>query len=73
MCFGFSLHKVGLIAAVSDDLTSRVRAGDIVREIAPAVGGKGGGRPDLAQAGGTNPEGLTACFDKARTLLRGKL
>lgn len=65
--------KVGLIAAVSEDLTSRIKAGDIVREIAPAVGGKGGGRPDLAQAGGTNPEGLTACFDKARAVLRGKL
>ncbi|MDY5722403.1 MAG: alanine--tRNA ligase [Succinivibrio sp.] len=51
-------NKVSLIAAVSKDLVSKVKAGDLVREIASYVGGKGGGRPDMAQAGGTNPEGL---------------
>ena len=44
--------KATLLAAVTDDLTKRVRAGDLVRELATIVGGKGGGKPNLAQAGG---------------------
>ena len=51
-------NKVNLIAAVSKDLTSKVKAGDLVNVVASFVGGKGGGRPDMAQAGGNNPEGL---------------
>jgi alanyl-tRNA synthetase len=51
-------EKVALIAGVSDDLTTRVKAGEIVNFVAQQVGGKGGGRADLAQAGGTRPEGL---------------
>jgi len=50
--------KVRLAAGVSKDLTDRVRAGDLINVIAAQVGGKGGGRPDFAQAGGTNPAGL---------------
>ena len=50
--------KVSLIAAVSKDLVSKLKAGDLIKEVAAYVGGKGGGRPDMAQAGGTNPEGL---------------
>jgi alanyl-tRNA synthetase len=50
--------KVSLIAGVTKDLTSRVKAGELVNHLAQQVGGKGGGRPDMAQAGGTNPEGL---------------
>jgi alanyl-tRNA synthetase len=50
--------KVALIAGVSDDLTARVKAGEIVNHVAQQVGGKGGGRADLAQAGGTRPEDL---------------
>jgi alanyl-tRNA synthetase len=50
--------KVSLIAAVSKDLISKIKAGDLIKEVAAYVGGKGGGRPDMAQAGGTNPEGL---------------
>lgn len=50
--------KVSLIAAVSKDLTSKIKAGELVNCAAAKVGGKGGGRPDMAQAGGTNPEGL---------------
>ena len=42
--------------AVTPDLTSRVKAGQIVKEIAPIVGGGGGGRPDFAEAGGKQPE-----------------
>jgi alanyl-tRNA synthetase len=51
-------EKVALIAGVSDDLTARVKAGEIVNHVAQQVGGKGGGRADLAQAGGTRPEAL---------------
>ncbi len=50
--------KVNLIAAVSNDLTSKVKAGDLVNLVASYVDGKGGGRADMAQAGGNNPEGL---------------
>jgi alanyl-tRNA synthetase len=50
--------KVGIIVRVSDDLTDRVKAGNVIREIAPIVGGKGGGKPDMAEGGGTIPEKL---------------
>ena len=50
--------KVNLIAAVSKDLVAKVKAGDLIREIASYVGGKGGGRPDMAQAGGTDAANL---------------
>jgi alanyl-tRNA synthetase len=56
ICLGsVSDGKVGLVSAVSKDLTGRVHAGKLVQEVARAVGGGGGGRPDLAQAGGKNP------------------
>ena len=45
-----------VVVAVTPDLTSRVKAGQIVKEIAPIVGGGGGGRPDFAEAGGKQPE-----------------
>lgn len=51
-------EKVNLIAAVSKDLTGKLKASDLVNFAASFVGGKGGGRPDMAQAGGTKPEGL---------------
>jgi alanyl-tRNA synthetase len=54
--------KVALIAGVTDDLTARVKAGDIVNHVAKQVGGKGGGRADLAQAGGTQPANLAAAL-----------
>jgi alanyl-tRNA synthetase len=50
--------KVSLIAGVTADATSRVKAGDLVNFVAQQVGGKGGGRPDMAQAGGTEPAAL---------------
>jgi len=50
--------NVSLVAAVSKDLTSRVRAGDLVKKLSAIVGGGGGGRPDFAQAGGKEPEKL---------------
>jgi alanyl-tRNA synthetase len=51
-------EKVSLSAGVTKDLTGRIRAGDLVNAVAEKVGGKGGGRPDFAQAGGTNPAAL---------------
>jgi len=54
--------KVTLIAGVTNDLTSKVKAGELVNHVAQQVGGKGGGRPDMAQAGGTNPAGLPAAL-----------
>ena len=54
--------KVTLIAGVTQDLTSRVRAGDLVGFVAAQVGGKGGGRPDMAQGGGTDAAGLGAAL-----------
>jgi alanyl-tRNA synthetase len=50
--------KVSLIAGVTADATSRVKAGDLVNHVAQQIGGKGGGRPDMAQAGGTQPDRL---------------
>jgi alanyl-tRNA synthetase len=50
--------KVALIAGVTSDLTSKIKAGELVNHVAQQVGGKGGGRPDMAQAGGTRPESL---------------
>ena len=50
--------KVTLIAGVTSDLTDKVKAGDLVNHVAQQVGGKGGGRADMAQAGGTNPAAL---------------
>lgn len=55
--------KVTLIAGVSDDLTRQVKAGELVNFVARQVGGKGGGRPDMAQAGGTQPDHLPAALD----------
>jgi alanyl-tRNA synthetase len=54
--------KVSLVAGVTADLTGQLKAGDLIREVAARVGGKGGGRPDMAQAGGTDPSGLPAAL-----------
>jgi alanyl-tRNA synthetase len=58
--------KVALIAGVTADLTSKVKAGELVNFIAQQVGGKGGGRPDMAQAGGTEPAKLSGALDSVR-------
>jgi alanyl-tRNA synthetase len=55
--------KVSLIAGVTADLTSRFKAGELVNFVAGQVGGKGGGRPDMAQAGGTQPANLTSALE----------
>lgn len=51
--------KVSMVATVPKSLTNQVKAGDLIREMAPIVGGKGGGRPDMAQGGGTQPENIS--------------
>ncbi len=55
--------KVTLIAGVSSDLTGQIKAGELVNFVAQQIGGKGGGRPDMAQAGGTEPDKLPAALD----------
>jgi alanyl-tRNA synthetase len=57
--------KVGLIVRVSADLTDKIKAGNIIREITPIVGGKGGGRPDMAEGGGNLPEKLNEAIEKS--------
>ena len=59
--------KVSLIAGVTPDLTGKVKAGELVNYVAQQVGGKGGGRPDMAQAGGTNPAGLPGALQSVRS------
>jgi len=61
--------KVLLIAIVTKDLTDRFHAGNIVKEVASVVGGGGGGRPDMAQAGGTKPEKLDQAIEKAYEII----
>ena len=55
--------KITLIAGVTKDITDKVRAGDLVSHVAVQVGGKGGGRPDMAQGGGNKPDNLASALD----------
>jgi len=61
--------KATLLVTVSKDLTGRYKAGEIIREIAPLVGGSGGGKPELAQAGGSQPENLQQSLDKVYAIV----
>ncbi|MEI8620521.1 alanine--tRNA ligase [Pseudoalteromonas sp. B129b] len=61
--------KVSLIAGVTKDLTGKVKAGELVNHMAGQVGGKGGGRPDMAQAGGSEPQNLAAALDSVTAWL----
>jgi alanyl-tRNA synthetase len=61
--------KVFLIVGVTKDLTDRFHAGNVIKQIAATVGGSGGGRPDMAQAGGTQPENLDQALKKAREVI----
>jgi alanyl-tRNA synthetase len=65
--------KVSLIAGVTQDLINKVKAGELVNFVASQVGGKGGGRPDMAQAGGTNPSALPKALDSVREWVEQKL
>ncbi|KUM05399.1 alanine--tRNA ligase [Chromobacterium subtsugae] len=65
--------KVALVAGVTADLTGKLKAGELVNFVAQQVGGKGGGRPDMAQAGGTQPENLAAALKGVEAWVAGKL
>tara|TARA_B100000686_G_scaffold352468_1_gene454558 strand:+ start:2116 stop:4713 length:2598 start_codon:yes stop_codon:yes gene_type:complete len=56
-------EKVRLVAGVTADIINRIKAGDVIHAVAEQIGGKGGGRPDFAQAGGGDPAGLDAALD----------
>ncbi len=63
--------KVMLIAGVTSDLTARYHAGNIIKQVAAMVGGSGGGRPDMAQAGGSQPENLDQALKRASEIIQG--
>ncbi len=65
--------KVNLIAGVTSDLVNVVKAGELVNFVAMQVGGKGGGRPDMAQAGGTQPEHLDKALDSVYQFIQEKI
>ncbi|MEM7421505.1 MAG: alanine--tRNA ligase [Pseudomonadota bacterium] len=65
--------KVNLIAGVTKNLTGKVKAGELVNFVASQVGGKGGGRPDMAQAGGDKPENLAGALESVNAWLQDKL
>ncbi|MBI3145642.1 MAG: alanine--tRNA ligase, partial [Pseudogulbenkiania sp.] len=65
--------KVSLVAGVTADLTGKIKAGELVNFVAQQVGGKGGGRPDMAQAGGTQPEKLAEALAGVNGWVSGKL
>jgi len=65
--------KVSLIAGVTADLTARLKAGELVNFVAQQVGGKGGGRPDMAQAGGTEPANVPAALRSVRAWVEQRL
>ena len=62
-------QQMALVAAVTQDLTSRVHAGKIIGEIAKLVGGRGGGKPDLAQAGGSDAGKLDEALESVYRLI----
>jgi alanyl-tRNA synthetase len=64
---------VALVVAVTKDLVPAVHAGNIVKELAPLVGGRGGGRPDFAEAGGNLPEQVPQMLGQARKLAESAL
>ncbi|WP_288422501.1 alanine--tRNA ligase [uncultured Pseudoalteromonas sp.] len=66
-------EKVSLIAGVTKDLTGKIKAGELVNHMAGQVGGKGGGRPDMAQAGGSQPENLNAALESVTAWVSEKV
>ncbi|TRZ89146.1 MAG: alanine--tRNA ligase [Rhodocyclaceae bacterium] len=65
--------KVSLIAGITSDLTGKLKAGELVNFVAQQVGGKGGGRPDMAQAGGTEPAAVPAALASVRAWVGSKM
>ena len=66
-------NKVNLIAGVTSDLVNQIKAGELVNFVATQVGGKGGGRPDMAQAGGTQPENLENALSSVYNFISEKI
>jgi alanyl-tRNA synthetase len=66
-------EKVILVAGVTADQTSRIKAGELAGAIAKQVGGRGGGRADFAQAGGSNPAALDAALAQVQEFVRARL
>ncbi|WP_438971522.1 alanine--tRNA ligase [Methylophaga sp.] len=66
-------EKITIIAGVTKDITDKVRAGDLVGHVASQVGGKGGGRPDMAQGGGNEPQNLAAALASVTDWVESKL
>jgi alanyl-tRNA synthetase/REP element-mobilizing transposase RayT len=64
--------RVALAVSVSPEYVKSVKAGDVIKAMGPHVGGKGGGRPEMAQGGGTDPSGIPAAFDAARKVCAAK-
>jgi alanyl-tRNA synthetase len=65
--------KIVLVAGVTQDLVARIKAGELVGSVASKVGGRGGGRPDFAQAGGSDPSALEAALKDVESFVRAKL
>jgi alanyl-tRNA synthetase len=65
--------RVSIVVAVTKDLVPRVHAGQIVKQIAPLIGGSGGGRPDFAEAGGKDAARIPDALAKAREIAEGLL
>jgi alanyl-tRNA synthetase len=68
-----SAAKVVLVVGVTADQTSRIKAGELAGAVAAQVGGRGGGRPDFAQAGGSKPEALDAALESVQSFVRSRL
>lgn len=66
-------EKVNVVAGVTKDLTARLAAGPLVNFVAQQVGGRGGGRPDMAQAGGTQPEKIDQAIRSVPNWVREQL
>jgi alanyl-tRNA synthetase len=66
-------EKVTLIAGITPDLTARLKAGEVVGHVAQQIGGKGGGRADMAQGGGTEPDKLPAALESVRSWVEARL
>ncbi len=66
-------RKVSLVAGVTSDQVARLKAGELIAMVASQVGGKGGGRPDFAQAGGTDPDKLDAALASVEPWVRDRL
>jgi alanyl-tRNA synthetase len=65
--------KVSIIVRVSSDLTDKIKAGNVIKEIVPIVGGRGGGKPDMAEGGGTMPEKLIEAIDASYVVIEKML